>query len=741
MNRRFLLTTVALTILPLVGARAKCLADEVLNGIPSAMYFDLGTQVSPVESGWLAVHEKTLYDKDRGYGWRSAAGLIPIDLKKGYPLTGDFVAGKTKTGPAKHTFSVKLAAGRYVVAVASGDLGAVVHPFSIAAQGKVVAKRVGTAGSGGWDVQTFSVDVNNDTLDLAFEGDKGWLVSAIVVAPIEQFNGVRKIVERIEDQFAKGSPDLIEGMQERRPNEPKGTLKTNAERLDRGYEVFHCSYLRQIFPTTIPDESEVVRDVRLTAAPGQYEAATIGLRAFKPLRGVRVSVDELRGANGVLPADQVSVRLVRCWPQREQRWQTDDYKKAEYMVVPELLESQDRHGEIWVGANTTRQFWLTVHVPDDAKPGSYQGRVTVTAEDAPPVALTLHLEVLPFKLHQPKNMTLGMYYFPNDKIPESLVLADLQDMRQRGMTSIAFNLGARWPLPAGDKSKPDFRYLHWVMGLLEKVGGFTGPFPLHMPGDPALVRAVEAERAKNRWPEFLYYPVDEPFGGKKLDDAVVAYRSVKEAPNVRTYCTISMEAADKLGPWLDVYCYALSAAQHFAWPEARDKAVKNGGEFWWYSNATRHYFDVARFKAGFFFWKVKATGQTYWHYCGEGALQFCDFNGKERDHIAVYPGIDGPIATIQWECLREGLDDARYLWTLESLVEQCKNKESAAPALARARKVLAELEEKVNPDMVYYDKKYGRITAFHYFCDWKPEEFEHHRQQVIQAIKELVAVQ
>jgi len=145
-------------------------------------------------------------------------------------------------------------------------------------------------------------------------------------------------------------------------------------------------------------------------------------------------------------------------------------------------------------------------------------------------------------------------------------------------------------------------------------------------------------------------------------------------------------------------------------------------------------------KAGFFHWKIRATGQTYWHYRAPVDSPFSDFDGSSRDHIVTYPGLDGPIRTIQWECHREGLDDAKYAYTLERLLEEAKGRGVAAAALTAAERTLAGLDAAVNVDMADYDKKHpGTRYAFHFFSDWKPEEFDQHRARLIRAILALRA--
>ena len=57
-------------------------------------------------------------------------------------------------------------------------------------------------------------------------------------------------------------------------------------------------------------------------------------------------------------------------------------------------------------------------------------------------------------------------------------------------------------------------------------------------------------------------------------------------------------------------------------------------------------------------------GMTYIYYNG-----WNDFSGdRYRQHNFIYPTMDGCIDTVQWEGYREGIDDLRYLGTLQAAI-------------------------------------------------------------------------
>ncbi len=62
-----------------------------------------------------------------------------------------------------------------------------------------------------------------------------------------------------------------------------------------------------------------------------------------------------------------------------------------------------------IPADTLKQFWITVRVPDDALPGNYQGNLDVVVQGEVKGKIGLQLRVLPFKL-KPPLIEQSIYY-------------------------------------------------------------------------------------------------------------------------------------------------------------------------------------------------------------------------------------------------------------------------------------------------------------------------------------------
>ncbi len=169
----------------------------------------------------------------------------------------------------------------------------------------------------------------------------------------------------------------------------------------RGYVVFVPSEFDGISLVRKPQREEVRMEVSAFATPGEYEPLTFALHALKDLHGVKVLLSPLRGEGGErISQEALDLRFVRCWAQRT------TWNASTFYVIPELLE---HFKALDIPAGLTKQFWIMVHVPEDARPGLYEGEARVEPENAPPVTVKLRLRVLPFRLLKPRGKIWGLY--------------------------------------------------------------------------------------------------------------------------------------------------------------------------------------------------------------------------------------------------------------------------------------------------------------------------------------------
>ena len=530
------------------------------------------------------------------------------------------------------------------------------------------------------------------------------------------------------------------------PEGPPPTATDNDRQA--GCVLFAPNCLRRVFPNSVPLAHERVESVSLMASLGEYEPFTVAVYPLQELGRCTVRVTDLMGPSAArIGARRIDVRTVRHW--RQIPGQKGSNYANQYMVVPELLEPA---ATTEVKAQTTRQWWITVHVPHDATPGEYAGTVSFEPEKGRVRRLGVRLRVLPFRLEVPKDYAFGMYWGPwrkgADAVSDDQILAQLRDQREHGMNSVALSAPAAMSRGKDGRCEFDLKTVARALELL-KQEGFTQPIPWshlfppvdtqfgsaeHLRQVKAFVEHAKREFAARNLPEVLWYPRDEPWHDPRKKESRILCEAIKQVPGVRTYATVRRDTAEYLEPWLDVRCHTVSLSGGFGDQALHAAARQAGRVFWWYTNACREYPDVMRFKAGFFFWKTGATGQYYWAYQSPRGNPYDDLDGI--DWCAAYPGEDGPIPTIEWEALREGIDDFRYVYALERAIAKARESGSAEarPIAEEASRLLNELRDDIVSDLNEYER---RKLNFHTDSVWPAEKYDNWRRRIAQMVVRL----
>jgi len=499
---------------------------------------------------------------------------------------------------------------------------------------------------------------------------------------------------------------------------------TEAQRR-RGYVCYARNYLRLVFPTSVPDREELEKPLFCFAAPGEREPVTFAIRALRNLKAGRVECGPLAASGGAaIASEQISVCPVRYGlKQGQSRW---GVFHSDLMTVPLYLSSRAR---VDVAADTSQQYWLTVHVPAATLAGRYRGTVTVTADDAPPTQLPLEVEVLAIRLREPHNVYFGMYHRPVGD--DDFRAAAWRDMREHGMTSVGLccNLGATLGLDgdhvrvtlegAGELERSVNEYLTagftmpiaWLMGAdvlrwcKQQAGGDEAKFASYY---RQVIEAIAAQGKQSDWPELIFQPLDEPFEhAANLDDTEKCLRILKSLPGVRTEedgPNGNPEALARLYDLCDVLVYhdgpTLRRGTYDAegWGALLDRVHRDGKEVWFYNlDLTGWHPEVLRFGYGFGLYQAGGTGMLEWSYQTAFRPDKPTLVYEKPDtFIYQYPEVGeetgGP--TLAWEATREGVDDYRYLLTLKELVADLTAR--GDKSAVRAKALWTEVEQQLN---------------------------------------------
>ena len=491
---------------------------------------------------------------------------------------------------------------------------------------------------------------------------------------------------------------------------------TDQER-GRGYVLFARNWLDVVFANSRPRHGERRVELKAFATPGEYEPVTFSVHALRDLGQATVVVSALRCGQAEIPAKEIAVYPVRCLNKRV-TYSSDSY----VMDMPVLLE---RKREVDIAQGQSKRFWLDVHVPAGTPPGIYRGTATLQAANTPTAALPLVMRVLPFGLHEPGDMIWGEYYtgpkLANGQAQEREFLArDLRDMREHGATSVGVCLG----VPT-DKAKMtaqgvvlgfdgtslwehfmnlyrDLGFPAPVVQLSDSGQSFAAKLKLKF-GSPEYALAYKGfwvaiqKLCKDKgWPEIIVQPVDEPGWQDRAakDRNVALLKVLKQIPGMRTEQDGPGDDYfhKEAGPHADVWNYNGSIGT----PEVVAAAQKQGRLVMVYNCDVESYRpEIGRYVPGFF-QKRAGTGGCYnWSYMSWRGSPYDDLDHTTGTWMHVYPRYKGEVGgpSTGWQGFREGVDDYKYIATLERAVARARaaGKPNAVRAATAAEQTLQQV--------------------------------------------------
>lgn len=725
--------TVGLVLAAAVGSVAKADAAEILR-------FAFGTPGSVTRTGFTKVTVSDKFAQSKGYGFETVQGLLAFDrggsaivppkdeytasVYGAYRTTSDLTCALIE-GTTNNAFLVTLPDGDYTVWLVASDAEWDPPLFEVWANGhKKLDVRIPRRAF--VFMESFNARATDGHLRIEFRGPHGWVLNGLVIG--KEGPQLAEEVNKLDrDIFFLTEPELPQWKEvKHRPANPP--LELTDQEPQRGYVVFPVDYTEQIVPAYVPARTAIGRALTAFATPGEFEPATFCILAQKELGNVTLELSDFVSSKGRsrISRENVVAGTVRCWPQRVSGWGGP----GEYIVVPEMIEPPVGRAAR-VTAGQLKQWWLTVHVPPDTPAGRYQMSLTVRPETAPPTVLEWRLLVLPFQLTRPKDKHWGTWL---DSFPpvgrlwgperrgrattaeiERVAKADIADYRAHGFDLVLLNYYF------GAKENPDGSFTYDLATLpedLERLKGlgsyapvvicfeytcrnweyqFAEPGKKHVPGTfspkarraiVGLVRHIRDEAQRRGWPKLYFFPIDEP-GNNKTENryqfAENVLDMVHEVPGCETAVTVTSGCVQRLGDRVDVRIYAYGHYQR----EKVLQEARQGHPFWYYENGMfyGHSTLASRNLTGFQFLRSGAEVATAWGFAATQANPYNDFDGGHKDWNVIFPGVDGPTPTIYWELCREGVDDCRYVATLEQQIRLARQ-QGRTEAAQRAERVL-----------------------------------------------------
>lgn len=523
---------------------------------------------------------------------------------------------------------------------------------------------------------------------------------------------------------------------------------------------------KRIKPDAVFISDNTAQRIKIQACPGEYEPASLIVYSARGINGLLPVVTDLKSVSGnhIIPRSSIDIGIVKWW------YQSGDgvIFKSGKCFIPELILHDDslvkvdeatgdnllklaypdgakytcisgRHPLPGIGTRpsleafpvkdasqlmpvvmakgTNKQYWFTVKVPQDAAPGTYRGKIALTAGGKAVAAggIDLEVEVLPIKLAEPY-YTSSIYYrgylganggtISSEAKSKEQLEAELRDMYEHGVTNPTcyqtFDkalLGEHLAIRQKVGIKGPLYYLGLIRDRNIYPLAFSTGSAQSKNAQQAMIKRIKelSDFTKPYGVSDVYiYGVDEAVGDR-LSKEREGWQAIHDAGakifvagQLNMNCTLMADIQDLM------VCSGIpNRSESKAW---HDK----GHKVWSYANPQGGVEEPETYRRnyGLLLWQNGYDGAcTYAYQNGsEGTLTWNDFedqaNSYYRHHNMTYPTVDGVIDTVQWEGYREGVDDVRYLSTLIDAVQKAKaskNREAAKTAEA-AEKYLAELK-------------------------------------------------
>jgi len=736
--------------------------------------YNFGPADRYTQDGYTQVDSACAYSAKQGYGWvGGTAGLIAQtydDLgenraKKAKPagaLASSWVtaAGPAKDGRVTHRFRVDVPAGEYKVHLLAGllarDYG---YPhrraFTVSCNDQKLADI--DIGHYMYARPFFRCRADRGRLEFCFDGPAeikpdpatsdldpdgmkqnhvpGWLMNALVIYPVKDRKAAEQQIALDEMSLTYLPPDDLMRVEEVKRSVENGEETFTRAEQQRGFVVFERAMGRRIYPESRPQRTEIRESLHLRAVSGEPVYCSFGFFPLRDLDVMTVSVGDLRGPGGAIPAAGIRVREAQYRP-----WGVG---AAQYAIEPVFLD-EFQYLDPDMNTGECRWLWLSLKTPDTVTAGNYEGAVTLKARNGGTLRLKLALEVMPFRTVDVPFRYGG--YFPGGYGKPQTIYMDrfARALAEVGMTTPGIYYGG------------NDAYLKDQIKLFMK-NGVPGPFSVYsyIPGDvdyalqkgtmsalPEEVIQKQIEVAglfvkwmrEEKFPQMIYICMDEahckgePYWGQQVRLVTAVKKAV---PEILTQATESDGSYWRLKEYLDIPL--LFEVQDFrTWRLSPDE-VRKGREIWSYPNQAMLApadINAGRFCTGWLPIVTGLRGIVPWEiyeagdYMESWLKNPCWFMVTPRSvgGYRVEPRLTSVMGHI-------GIWDLRYAETLRALITEAErngNDESRAVA-AELKEMLQRIDETTRGSYMYYYE-----TGY-----WKPEVFVTLREKVTDGILKL----
>ncbi len=479
------------------------------------------------------------------------------------------------------------------------------------------------------------------------------------------------------------------------------------------------SSLEKIFPEDVPQRVGEYRAIaNLSLAANESESFQVVLRPPKggDWRNVNVRAMDLVNAEGGsrIRASDIALHTVAYYPVR-----IPTHFEGPTGTWPDALPDLE---PFTAPGGKSSPIWITVQAPAGTAPGNYEGFLELTASGRDPIELGLRVTVYDFELPQTPKLKTDFGFWKEEAETlckrmgyaggtEQLFDAYLESGLDHRVTLRGL---CQFPAESADYEASLAAYEPKLRDLLNR-GASTIAVPASLLDVPEQLTLANAFVEKQNVGDRVFCQIaNEPErpAWPRLFETMQQWREL--APNIplmlTTYGTQPFfhEAADI---WA-VHSPVMDTVNNRT---ILDR-IAAGGAVWWYVNNTpprpyaNFFVDFAGIEHRIFFWQTWALGIQgvyYWNanYSEPGVnpwVDQLDITPTNGDGFLIYPGPNGPVSSIRWEIIRDGIDDYDYLVLFRDRMKKLEEQGGHENLLKQAAEVY-NLKELV-PDLVTFSR-------------------------------------
>ena len=516
-----------------------------------------------------------------------------------------------------------------------------------------------------------------------------------------------------------------------------------------GFIAFQGNWMDMFFAHQVPEKDPGRPAISVTAAKGEFEPAVLNLHSLEDQQFTLSGGSEL-AKNGIT----AQIKVVRSMYKRS----TAFYKRSEVINEPVWVEKIDNFK---LAKNRSGQFWITFKVDAGAKAGVYKEKFTLVSFKGK-VDIPVTVRVLPFELVK-SDRYAGFFPGKNGYTGAHDVIREQAD---HGMNT--WRVGKYHFDFVTNSAVIDTMKKCGMLGLLVRSDGILAKSGRKAENYKYLITSLNQEAARRGWPEPYYYTTDEVLSHPGfIPGAIWEMAQLKElkAKSWSTHIWLKttrplQDKVDKFAP--NIFAYALRFNNRNLWyvddwQTIRERCLKDGKELWSYNidNALSNTQTAGyRFALGWFYRTIgkDTKGQMFWAYNNFTASPYNDLDLDSTDWVFSMPPRKNTKGgfTINYEAMREGTDDLRYIMTLEDRIARAGK---AGIDTQAAEKVLKELAasfdfgDNFRKNSVFLDSKFARQYdkngkrygegEFNIPVGWKLADYQQAREKIIAEIIKL----